>query len=134
MAAELLICLIHNPPMVDGIINASQMGKKLRYSISTYIAVFMLLRIYLLFRLYTSFSRYRSTFADRCCSKIGIEADASFSIKCSFQENPFQLLFFTFFLSAIAIGLAVRLFERPYYDDDTPKKEWQPINSEDHDY
>jgi len=88
------------------------MGKKLRYTVSTYITAFMIVRIYLLFRLYSRFSKYRSTFADKCCAKIGIEADTSFSLKCSYKENPFSLLMFTFFISAIAIGLAVRLFER----------------------
>lgn len=28
----------------------------------------------------------------------------------------------------------MRLFERPYYDDDTPKKEWEPISSDNDEY
>jgi hypothetical protein len=84
MFFELFVCLIHNPPLADTVLDVSQMGKRLRYSLSTYISAFMLVRVYLLFRLYTLFSRYRSTFADRCCAKIGIEADSSFSLKCVF--------------------------------------------------
>jgi hypothetical protein len=72
----------------------------------------MLFRSYLLFRLYTRFSVYRGTFADRCCAKVGIEADTSFSLKCTFKEAPFTVLMMTFTVSAIALGLAVRLFER----------------------
>jgi hypothetical protein len=94
------------------------MGKKLRYSFSTYIAAIMLVRVYLLFRLFTRFSIYRGAFADKCCAKVGIQADTTFGLKCAYKENPFSLLFLAFIVSAIAFGLAVRLFERPYYDDD----------------
>ena len=113
MLIEIVVCAVHNPPgLKDTVVRVDQMGKRLRYAVSTYITAFMILRIYLLFRLYSRFSRFRSTFADRCCAKIGIEADTSFSLKCIYMESPFGLLFFTFFTSAIAIGFAVRLFER----------------------
>ena len=113
MLIEIIVCAVHNPPGIkDTIVRVDQMGKRLRYAISTYITAIMILRVYLLFRLYSRFSRYRSTFADRCCAKIGIEADTSFSLKCIYMETPFSLLFFTFFTSAVAIGFAVRLFER----------------------
>jgi RsiW-degrading membrane proteinase PrsW (M82 family) len=88
------------------------MGKQLRYPISTYIAVLMIVRVYLLFRLFSRFSIYRGTFADRCCAKVGIEADTGFSLKCSYKESPFSLLFFAFIISSFALGFAVRLFER----------------------
>jgi hypothetical protein len=88
------------------------MGKKLRYPLNTYLTSIMLLRVYLLLRLYARFSIYKGTFADRCCAKVGIEADTTFSLKCSFKENPFSLLFFVFLLSSVTLGFAVRMFER----------------------
>jgi len=87
------------------------MGKRLRYPISTFITALMLFRVYLIFRLYTRYSVYRTTFADRCCAKVGIEADMVFALKSSFKESPFSLLFLTFIVSVIFLGLAVRLFE-----------------------
>ena len=114
MCLEIVVCAIHIPPMGtdDKIVRVDQMGKQLRYPISLYIAAFMLIRVYLLFRLFSRFSVYRGTFADRCCAKIGIEADTGFSLKCSYKESPFTLLFYAFIISSIALGLAVRLFER----------------------
>ncbi len=88
------------------------MGKKLRYPISTFIAAFMLLRCYLLFRLFTRFTKWRTSLADRCCMKIGIEADTAFALKCSYKDKPFYLLSYAFMISSIVLGLAVRLFER----------------------
>lgn len=113
MLLEVLFCALHNPPGVkDTIVRVDQMGKKLRYPISTYITVLMLFRCYLLFRLFSRFSVYRGTFADRCCAKIGIEADTGFSLKCSYRESPFSLLFYAFIISSVVLGFAVRLFER----------------------
>ena len=104
------------------------MGKPLRYPVSTVIASIMMFRTYLLFRLFTRFSKYKSAQADRSCFKVGIEADSVFALRGSFKDNPFILLGFTFIISSICFGLAVRLFERyaiysyiktfrPYYDD-----------------
>lgn len=112
MLLEIVVCSIHMPPGVkDTILRVDQMGKPLRYDISTYITVVMLCRCYLLFRVYSRFSIYRGSFADKCCARVGTEAGTSFGLKCIYKENPFSLLFFTFFTSAIAFGLAVRLFE-----------------------
>lgn len=109
MLLELLVCGLHNPPgITDRIVRMDQMGKQLRYPISTFIAALMLLRCYLFLRLYSRFSIYRSTFADRCCAKVGIEADTGFSLKCSYKESPFTLLFLVFAISVIALGVAVR--------------------------
>lgn len=88
------------------------MGKKLQYPVSTFVTAFMLVRVYLVFRVYTRFSVYRSTFADRCCAKVGIEADMAFALKSSFKEAPFKLLLVTFLVSVVALGLGVQLFER----------------------
>lgn len=121
MAFELLICAVHFPPGVKNTVYPfDQMGKRLQYPVSTFVTAFMLLRVYLIFRMYTRFSVYRSTFADRCCAKVGIEADMVFALKSSFKTSPFKLLFITFLVSVVSLGLAVRLFERQVsclYDD-----------------
>ena len=84
---ELIYCTIHFPPGVNNaIIHVDQMGKKLRYPISTYITAVMIIRVYFIFRLFSRFSVYRSTFADRCCAKVGIEADTGLSLKSSFKD------------------------------------------------
>jgi hypothetical protein len=90
MLFELFICAWHNPPGIsDRILFVDQMGKKLRYSFSTYVTAFMLIRVYLVMRLFTRFSVYRSAFADKCCANVGIEADTGFSLKCIYLDNPF---------------------------------------------
>jgi Ion channel len=96
------------------------MGKKLRYSFSTYITAFMLLRVYLVMRLFTRYSIYRSAFADKACANVGIEADSSFSMKCIYLENPFLVLFIAMMVPIFVFGFALRLFEQPYYEDDPP--------------
>ncbi len=72
--------------------------------------------------------------ADRCCSKIGIDADLFFSLKCLYKTSPFQLLLIASFFSAVFLGLAVRLFERPYYDDLGDEFIWQSDPGDKQDY
>ena len=50
--------------------------------------------------------------ADRCCVKIGIEADTVFALKCTYKDKPFLILGFALMVSSIVFGLAVVLFER----------------------
>ena len=32
-------------------------------------------------------------------------------------DNPFMMVVILFSLSAVGLGLAIRIYERPYYDD-----------------
>ncbi|CDW76341.1 UNKNOWN [Stylonychia lemnae] len=105
MVIELIICSIHNPPRADFLFEADQMGKQLRYPFSTLLASAI-------------FTRYKTSLADRCCAKIGIEADTIFSLKCSFKDQPFIILGYALAISSVVAGLIVKTFERPYYDDD----------------
>lgn len=90
----------------------------------------MLLRVYLIIRMVTRYSVYRGAFADKSCARVGIEADTGFSLKCIYQENPFVLLFLAMMMSIVAFGFALRMFERPYYDDD----DLEPIPIDDDNY
>eukprot|EP00347_Sterkiella_histriomuscorum_P011436 403372460 len=89
LLVEIFICVLHNPPHLDWIFRADQMGK--------------------------------------CCAKIGIEADTIFSLKCSYKDQPFLILGYSLLISSVVIGLVVRLFERPYYDDLEPISETDEI-------
>lgn len=65
MLIEIFVCSIHNIPGVDCVFRADQMGKELRYSLSTVFTSLMLLRCYLLFRLFTTFTKWRGQLAER---------------------------------------------------------------------
>jgi hypothetical protein len=72
----------------------------------------MLLRCYLIFRLFSIFTKWRTTLADRCCDKVGIDADTVFALKSIYKEKPFFILFLSSFVSVIVFAVAIRLFER----------------------
>ena len=90
----------------------------MRYSYSTIITVLMFLRAYLLLRMFTRFTTWRTTLADRCCAKIGMDSETFFSLKCIYKSRPFSLLAFALVTSAVVFGFSIRLLERPYYDDE----------------
>eukprot|EP00347_Sterkiella_histriomuscorum_P014140 403362010 len=100
LVLEFILCIIHNPPYIDKIVRADQMGKQLR-----------------------------TQMCDKICAKVGIDADVIFALKASFKKHTFLLLGVSFFIATYVFGLAVQLFERPYYDDTDlePIAETDPI-------
>ena len=93
---------------------------KLRVSISTLLTIMMIGRIYLPVRLITFLSKWRNEHAFKCCDSEGIEANTSFALKAILKERPFITVFTYFALTFTFLGIAVRNFERAYYDDIDP--------------
>ena len=118
MVFELIIASVHNPPYLDTEFTYVQIGKSIRYSSNTFIVVFMLIRVYLVLRLFTKFTKFRSNNAEIYCQREGIESDTFFALKCMMNDYPYSILLINGIFSTLIFAFAVRVFERPFYEDE----------------
>jgi hypothetical protein len=140
---EIAICIIH-PTIYFGthlvhklnnfqvIFRYTQIGGSIRYPLDTFLFVWMQLRIYLIFRLLRSFSLFNYHYTDKFFEKenYGFRITYGLILKSLLKQRPYTMLCMSFLIVSIQLALAVRLFERPFYDD--PKVE--NINSIDGNY
>lgn len=85
-----------------------------------------MVRFYFVSRLFTLFTKWRNEHSQRCCEVEGIEANTIFALKSLLIEKPYTVLLICFLVSSTLLGLAVRLLELPYYEDETT----DPITSD----
>jgi len=78
--------------------------------------LFMLSRTYLVMRLLTRLTKWRSEQAEIIAQIEGFDADTTFALKALMKEKPYLVLFFMAFFSSSVLGLAVRIFEMPFYE------------------
>ena len=94
--------------------------------------MWMLCRIYLVFRVMRAFSPFNEKYTSNFETAEGIGCKVTYGlvIKSLLYERPYTMLFLCFIISSFWLSFAVRLFERPYYDD--PKL--QNVNEDDSAY
>jgi len=118
MLLEVAFNIIHVPVWLDTDFTYVNQTKEVRYSLDNLIVFFMLTRFYLVLRLTTKYTRWRNLDAQYKCSQEGIEADTIFALKCLMKTNPYTVLFIAFMSTSVLFGFAVRVVERPFYEDD----------------
>ena len=116
MVVEVLAIFVHNMPGVNLVIPLDNAKRPVLYSLNTFITIFMFWRVYLLLRLVTRFSKWRNEQAQIIAFIEGFEADTMFAIKALYYETPYLVLLCAFLFSSSILGLAVRIFELPYYE------------------
>jgi hypothetical protein len=117
MVYEMIFLAIHVPPGMNQYFDYQNLEKEMRYNFSTLCASIMLLRFYFVIRVWTKYTIYRNDHSERCCEIEGIEADSKFALKSLLKEKPIRVMLINFFGSALLMGVAVRNFEMPYYEN-----------------
>ena len=112
---EAVIIGIHCPIGVESIFKVTQLGYSMYYSFNGCAMSFMLIRFYLVFRLFAHYSKWTSEMAENCCEPEGCEANTFFAVKAVLKERPYSALLFLMVISTLIFGIAVRHFERPFY-------------------
>lgn len=112
---EAIIIGIHCPVGVESVFKITQLGYSMYYSFNGCAMSFMLIRFYLVFRLFAHYSKWTSEMAENCCEPEGCEANTFFAVKAVLKERPYTALLFLMVISTLIFGIAVRHFERPFY-------------------
>jgi hypothetical protein len=115
--------MVHSPPycLTDKVIfQYTQIGDEIRYPLDTFIFIIMLSKIYLIMRVLMHFSMFNFKYTDRFIGKketVGTDITYGFIVKSLLRQRPYTMLALFFFIVSFWFAFAVRLFERPYYDD-----------------
>jgi len=117
MILEVIFNIVHVPPWLDFNFTYNNQTKNVRYSMDNLIVFLMLSRTYLVLRLSTKYTKWRGKNAQMKCNREGIEADTMFALKCLMKTNPYTILSLAFLFSSVVFGFAIRVLERPYYED-----------------
>ncbi|CAI2379628.1 unnamed protein product [Moneuplotes crassus] len=122
LVLEILICGIHSPPYFGTekvFFEYRQIGGRIRYPLDTFIFLCMMARAYLVLRVLREFSLFNYEYTDKFIYSTELESNLSYNIiiKSLFKRRPYLMLTTYFILSSCCLAFAVRMFERPFYDD-----------------
>ena len=87
------------------------------YTLGDFLYALMFLRLFLLVRTLFNYSKYTDAYAKRVCEHFGFTANTRFCFKCYIVRHPLLTVICTFIFTMTLLAFTLRVFERPYYNE-----------------
>jgi len=107
MLIEMFINLIAPYPFLDGVIYIEYVkgyDTYINYEVNDIFLFFMFNRLYLALKFILYLTQFMNPRSQRVCSMNGCDASTMFAIKGLMKQKPYQILFFSLFISTIIFG------------------------------